>query len=234
MSEINCYNYHNTFEGLVKNPVVDRFQHIGSNTPAQTAEVIDENVDNIKTTNNKIEEKIINDDMKTLLEQENIVLDDDTQFLISFDPYSYGVTVEGSSDIALLSKMSQLLNSSSLSKSLFNYSMQNTVEFNNDSVAKFKAFQAVKNYTSYDLSKLTLRGGEYYTPEGKNLSELIKNAIQNDSNISTDSKNEIYEDIMTQVNTVAEKGWNGISDLELNIGYSPKDGFYPLGGSWEA
>jgi len=179
-------------------------------------------------------QKIISNQMANLMQNNGIELSENDSLLISFDPYSYAATVEGSSDLALMSKLMDALNNGSNSKQLMYYTMQNTQDLNSDSLAKFRAYQEVKQYTGEDLSNLTLKDGEYYLSDGTKLSDYLKDAIDNDDSIGLDFKPAAYNNIMEHINTVAEKGWSAIENLNLNIGYSKNDGFYLLGGSWEA
>ena len=113
-------------------------------------------------------QKIISNQMNNLLENNGITVND--QLLISFNPYSYTASIEGSSDLNMLSKITELLNSGSNSRELMYYTMQTSGNIDADALTKFRAYQNIKQYTGYDLSKLDLKNGEFYTPEGQKIS----------------------------------------------------------------
>lgn len=196
------------------------------NNPTQTWETYD--AGNIKAKHDSIS---LN--MQNLLKNNGIELLLQDRLLISFNPYSFGVNVTGSNNLDILSKITELLNSNDNSKNLMYHAMNLDSTLDADSVAKFRAYQEVKEYTGLDLSELVLKDGEYYTSDGQKLSELLKEGIGN-SAVGLDFKGTAYEYTKGLVDKVAQKGWNAIEDLKISIGYSAKDGFFTFGQSFEA
>lgn len=105
--------------------------------------------------------------MNNLLENNGITVND--QLLISFNPYSYTASIEGSSDLSMLSKITELLNSGSNSRELMYYTMQTSGNIDADALTKFRAYQNIKQYTGYDLSKLDLKTVNFILQKDKKL-----------------------------------------------------------------
>lgn len=112
-------------------------------------------------------QKIISNQMNNLLENNGITVND--QLLISFNPYSYTASIEGSSDLSMLSKITELLNSGSNSRELMYYTMQTSGNIDADALTKFRAYQNIKQYTGYDLSKLDLKTVNFILQKDKKL-----------------------------------------------------------------
>ena len=87
--------------------------------------------------------------MSNLLKNNGITLNDN--LLISFNPYSFNASIEGSSDLSMLSKITELLNSSRNSQELFYYTMQNSSALDAEALAKFRAYHNIMKYTGYDI-----------------------------------------------------------------------------------
>ena len=177
-------------------------------------------------------QKIISNQMNNLLENNGITVND--QLLISFNPYSYTASIEGSSDLSMLSKITELLNSGSNSRELMYYTMQTSGNIDADALTKFRAYQNIKQYTGYDLSKLDLKNGEFYTPEGQKITDILKDKLDKNNSIAVEFKGAAYQYTKDLLDKIAEHGWNGTPDLELKIGFSIKDGFFNLDSFWEA
>ena len=142
-----------------------------------------------------------------------------------------GITVN---DLSMLSKITELLNSGSNSRELMYYTMQTSGNIDADALTKFRAYQNIKQYTGYDLSKLDLKNGEFYTPEGQKITDILKDKLDKNNSIAVEFKGAAYQYTKDLLDKIAEHGWNGTPDLELKIGFSIKDGFFNLDSFWEA
>ncbi len=171
-------------------------------------------------------QRIISTQMKNLLDSKGIDVEEGDTLLISFDPYEYFIAVEGLKNTKNLSKVNEILKEGDNAKELFYYTLQNSRSVNQEALTKYKAYQNVKNLTGENLSELTLRNGNYYTEEGKNVLSLIKQGIDKDTLIPQDFKNVAYDYSKRLLKEVAEKGFNSMPDLELTIGYSKDYGFF--------
>ena len=176
----------------------------------------------------------ISNQMANLLENNDIFLNDTDTFLISFDPYSYNVSIKGIEDNNLLQKITDLLNSDTNAKELFFYTLQNSGNLDKNALAKFRAWHQVKEYTNLDLSSLHLKNGDYYTADNKKLIDVINTAIRDDVSISSEFKGAASEYIKGLIDIVIQNGWNDIDDLNLSIGYSRHSGFFHIGKTYMA
>ena len=171
-------------------------------------------------------QKIISSQMANILSKNNISLASDETLLISFNPYSYEVSVQGLRDSSKHEAITQLLNDGKNSQELFYYTLQNSGSVNQDAITKYKAYQNIKDLTGEDLSQLTLKDGNLYTDSGTNILRLVKDGIEKDSFIPNDFKRVAYDYSKDLLRQVAQRGFNSMPDLDLTIGYSQDYGFF--------
>ncbi len=171
-------------------------------------------------------QKIISSQMSNILSKNDISLASDETLLISFNPYSYEVSVQGLRDSSKNEEISQLLNSGKNGQELFYYTLQNSGSVNQDAITKYKAYQNIKDLTGEDLSQLTLKDGNLFTESGTNILRLVKDGIEKDSLIPNDFKRVAYDYSKDLLRQVAQRGFNSMPDLNLTIGYSQDYGFF--------
>ena len=171
-------------------------------------------------------QKIISNQMSNILSKNDISLDSDETLLISFDPYSYEVSVQGLRDSSKQGTITELLNQGKNGQELFYYTLQNSGSVNQDAITKYKAYQNIKDLTGEDLSQLTLKDGNLYTDSGTNILRLVKDGIEKDSLIPNDFKRVAYDYSKDLLRQVAQRGFNSMPDLNLTIGYSQDYGFF--------
>lgn len=173
----------------------------------------------------------ISKNMANLLKNNGIQLEENDSLLISFNPYSSSVSVEGLEDLTLLKNISDLLNSGDNSNNLMMYAL-NTQTVNQEALTKWRAYQTLKEYTGLDLSELTLKNNEFYTSDGKKVLDVLKDKLDNYGKIAVEFKGVAYDYTAGLLKQVAQKGWNSMPDLEIFLGYSQKDGFFTFGNTY--
>lgn len=181
----------------------------------------DDYIEQRKTESNDI----LKNQMQKLLENNGIELDENDGLIFSFNPYTYQAQVEGNINSETLKRINEIINSNNNSKELFYWAFQNSENMNSYSVAKMRAYQEVLKHTGLDLG--TISDEDNYS----NLLELIKNSLDENDN---PNKNDEYNYIKSLLDTVLEKGYRNIEDLNLNAFYSNKDGFYVSGKTYSA
>ena len=183
----------------------------------------------------KAEEKAkhdsISNNMAHLLENNGIDIGD-SSLLISINPYSKDVMIEGIDDLNMKSILLQALEKNNNSTNLLHYGMQNQ-DVDSDARTKYRAYTSLKEYTGLDLSELVLKDGEYYTADGQSVNELLIDGIDKASSVGLDFKGAAYNYVKDLLDKVAEKGWNAISDLDIKVGYSKESGFFNFGKIYE-
>lgn len=184
-----------------------------------------------ETANKTYRHDSISQNMANLLKNNNIQMGENDSLLISFNPYSYKVSVEGLEDLSMLKNISELLNSGDNSSNLMMYAL-NTQSVNQDALTKWRAYQSLKEYTNLDLSELTLKNGEFYTNDGQRVLDILKNELDNSGKMAIEFKGAAYDYTAGLLNQVAQKGWNSMPDLNISLGYSQKDGFFTLGNTY--
>ena len=174
----------------------------------------------------------ISNNMAHLLENNGIDIGDNS-LLISINPYSKGIQIDGLDDLNMKSILLKALENSNNSTNLLHYGINNE-NVNKDALVKYRAYSALKEYTGLDLSELILKDGKYYTVDGQNVKDLLINGINNANSVGLDFKGAAFnytEDLLDQV---AQIGWNIMPDLDIKIGYSSKQGFFTFGKIYEA
>ena len=183
----------------------------------------------------KAEEKAkhdsISNNMAHLLENNGIDIGD-SSLLISINPYSKDVMIEGMDDLNMKSILLQALEKNNNSTNLLHYGMQNQ-DVDNDARTKYRAYTSLKEYTGLDLSELVLKDGEYYTADGQSVNELLIDGIDKASSVGLDFKGAAYNYVKDLLDKVAEKGWNAMPDLDIKVGYSKESGFFNFGKIYE-
>ena len=183
----------------------------------------------------KAEEKAkhdsISNNMAHLLENNGIDIGD-SSLLISINPYSKDVMIEGMDDLNMKSILLQALEKNNNSTNLLHYGMQNQ-DVDNDARTKYRAYTSLKEYTGLDLSELVLKDGEYYTADGQSVNELLIDGIDKASSVGLDFKGAAYNYVKDLLDKVAEKGWNAMPDLDIKVGYSKESGFFNFGKTYE-
>ena len=183
----------------------------------------------------KAEEKAkhdsISNNMAHLLENNGIDIGNNS-LLISINPYSNGVTIEGMDDLNMKSILLKALEKNNNSTNLLHYGLNNQ-NVDNEALTKYRAYSALKEYTGLDLSELILKDGEYYTANGQSVKNLLIDGIDNSSLVGLDFKGAAFNYVKDLLDKVAEKGWNSMPDLDIKIGYSNENGFFNLGTTYE-
>lgn len=91
---------------------------------------------------------------------------------------------------------------------------------------KERAYHNVMKYTGLDMSTLQASDGKYYSDDGKELMEMIREGISKDTSVGPQFKGAAFDYISEQISMVIKKGWNNIPDINMNIAYARNTGFY--------
>jgi hypothetical protein len=173
----------------------------------------------------------ISNNMLHLLEDNKIDIGNDS-LLISIDPYSFDVEIEGASDTNVESAIISALANGNSIKNLLYYGI-NTQAVDDDALLKFRAYSSLQQYTGLNLDQLILKGGQYYTKDNENVLDLLKEGIKTSSSVSAEHRATAFEYVKGLLENVSKVGWQNMPDLDITIGYSVKQGFFALGRTYE-
>lgn len=186
----------------------------------------------------------VNAQIGNIMKKNGIEWNEDSSCTFSVDPYSYYITVNGT-DEDTKQKMEQALNVGENGKNLYLHIRYGTVldanstQFSKEGYTKYQAYQNVLEYTGLRLDKLEERDGTYYTEDGQDICQLIKEAIRNNDKIAPEGRSGIVGWIIDMIHEVSSKGWNNIKDMVLEIRYSSnglsdlyQSTNYEYGGDW--
>lgn len=111
-----------------------------------------------------------------------------------------------------------------------NYGVEEPLQYISGDKEKMVVYHFVNRLTGYDIRELENRDGKFYTPDGEDLWEVLKDkydklAADGNADVSTLTR---YE---AAYRRVAAAGWERTTDCNLTIGY--KDGYlYDLDTSY--
>jgi hypothetical protein len=84
---------------------------------------------------------------------------------------------------------------------------------------KYQAYQQTYEYTELKLNELEEKDGTYYTSDGTDIKELVKNSVDESDTVPKDYKAQKKQWICGLISDISQKGWNNVSDMTLNILY---------------
>lgn len=171
-------------------------------------------------------QRIISNQISSFLQNHGIRIEENQSFHLSINPYSYFVQASGDMSEVLLQKIKELLESNNDSRDIFYWGLNNGAKYSEESLTKWRAYQNVKRYSGLELPQLQLIDGKFYTEDGKDVWELVKEGIRKDSSIATEFKGAANDYVRGLMDVIADKGWDNIPDIQMDIMYSGKNGLY--------
>lgn len=196
------------------------------NDPRLSGEVKFKTYEEQESDKKAANQRIISNQISSFLQNNGICIEENQSFRLSINPYSYLVQASGDMSEVLLQKIKELLESKNDSRDIFCWGLNNGAKYSEESLTKWRAYQNVKKYSGLELSQLQLIDGKFYTEDGKDAWELVKEGISKDSAIALEFKGAAYEYVRGLMDVVAGKGWDNIPDIQMDIMYSGKNGLY--------
>jgi hypothetical protein len=175
--------------------------------------------------------KMVTSEINELFEENGIEIPEGTTLTFTIDPYDCNLTVSGTDDEDLTSKIESVLNSGSNSQNLWLHICDSSSgdyiessQMTSEKQKKFEAWDEVLANTGIDLRDCTNKDGTFYTSDGVDVIELYMNNTTIPSEYQS-SVTSYYEPILREL---AEEGFDSSDDLVLSIDY--KDGsLYDVG-----
>ncbi len=171
----------------------------------------------------------MNDAIHRALEENGIVIPENTELQFTVDPYDFLIRVSGVNE-ELARRIETALNQGENGYYLYEHiSFCNPAEYGEEPLQylsgdkeKMVVYHLVNRMTGLDIRELENRDGKFYTPDGKDLWEVLKEKYEEmaeDGSVDASGLNS-YAGAYRRVATV---GWERTSDCNLAIGY--KDGY---------
>ncbi len=180
----------------------------------------------------------MNDAINQAFKENGIVIPKDADLRLTVDPYDFFIHASGV-DEELAKRIEAALNQGRNGYYLYehisfcdpvNYGVEEPLQYISGDKEKMVVYHFVNRLTGYDIRELENRDGKFYTPDGEDLWEVLKDkydklAADGNADISTLMR---YE---AAYRRVATAGWERTTDCNLTIGY--KDGYlYDLDTSY--
>ena len=187
--------------------------------------------------NQEIRDKM-NDAINQAFEENGIVIPKDADLRLTVDPYDFFIHASGV-DEELAKRIEVALNQGRNGYYLYehisycdpvNYGVEEPLQYISGDKEKMVVYHFVNRMTGYDIRELENRDGKFYTPDGEDLWEVLKDKYDKlvaDGNADASGLSR-YE---AAYRRVATAGWERTTDCNLTIGY--KDGYlYDLDTSY--
>lgn len=169
--------------------------------------------------------------LQKIFENNNIEIPNGTTLTFSVSSYDYYVTVSGTDDEELKSRIEQVLNHDENGKQLYNhiYNSNYIFETNNPTylgeassgTSEGLTINFIRELTGYDLRECTLKDGEFYAPDGVNVKEALIEAFENKDGEYSEEELDINLRRMNEI--IVRMGYNGgklvYDDYSLAIDY---------------
>lgn len=164
----------------------------------------------------------VNEQIRDLLWQNGIQLPQGTSLTFTIDPNNFRLAVSGLDNPSLLAQVENILNTGNNSKELFFHIMQNrpanSSQFTKAKIEKFHLVNQIRNVTGYELRDLEIKNGKFITPDGKDLYEVYRDAL-NSNPYTKSTAGMALSHYGPQLHELAKNGFYSIPDLFLSIHY---------------
>lgn len=170
----------------------------------------------------------LNNTINQLFEENGIVIPEDTDLKLLADPFKFEIHASGVDD-ALAKKIEQVLNQGKNGLFLYMHIKSCNPEKNGfdtprqymaDVAYQDRAFlwTVVNDLTGYDMRELECKDGILYTPEGRNLWEIVKENYEKKTAEGTMEDISIWT-IFDEYQRFIGYGWDMETEIGLAIGY---------------
>ncbi|MCI8430931.1 MAG: DUF4885 family protein [Lachnospiraceae bacterium] len=159
--------------------------------------------------------KTMNEALNRIFKENGIVVPDGADLRFTIDPYDCQIKVSGA-DEKLTEKIEAALNTGNNGYNLYSHISwsnpghygisEEPPQYSRGNPWKTSLFLAVKESTGYDLRELERKDGQFLTPDGENVWDLLDDKYKIDSHFYT-------------YRLLAGYGWDCVEDQDLSIGY---------------
>lgn len=170
--------------------------------------------------------QMVNAQIDNIFKESGIELGEGDDCTFSVDPYSYYISVSGVGE-EMKQRMESALNVGENGKNLYFHIIHcatgdgvNSRQLTEAGMLKHRAYQKVLEYTGLELETLEERNGTYYTKEGKDICNLVCEAINASKEVPVSQKPFRQDYACELIHELAKKGRDTIRDMVLRIGYS--------------
>ena len=164
----------------------------------------------------------VNEQLHSLFSKNGITLPIGTSLTFTIDPNNFKLIISGSKDEALISQLESLLNTDNNSRELFFHIMKSrsddSTQFSNAKLDKFRLVNQIKTITGYNLKDLEIVNGKFITEDGTDIFDIYKEKLRQNP-YTKDHVGEAIGYYGPILHELAKYGFNSIPDLTLSILY---------------
>ncbi|SOC19565.1 uncharacterized protein DUF4885 [Ureibacillus xyleni] len=164
----------------------------------------------------------VNEQLHELFSKNGVSIPNGTNLTFTIDPNNFKLTVSGSKDESLIEQLENLLNTTNNTRELFFHIMKSrsndSTQFSNAKLDKFRLVNQIKTITGYNLKDLELVNGKFITEDGTDIFNIYKEKLSQNpyTKDHVGAAISYYGPILQEL---AKFGFNSIPDLTLSIGY---------------
>ncbi|MED4462542.1 DUF4885 family protein [Metabacillus fastidiosus] len=179
--------------------------------------------DTLENTKKKVfNRQQVNGQIQDLFTKYGVTIPLGTALTFTINPNNFKLTVTGTTDSSLIDQLQNVLNTANNSKELFfhmiNSSSNESTQFTQSKLEKFRLVNQIKTITGYDLNSLALVNNKFITEDGTDIFDIYKEKLSQNPYTKDHVGAAIgyYGPILHEL---AKNGFDSIPDLTLSIRY---------------
>ncbi|AJA48463.1 hypothetical protein CPAST_c23930 [Clostridium pasteurianum DSM 525 = ATCC 6013] len=185
------------------------------------------NADVMEASQKLYDRQQVNSQMNSMFLKNGIQIPQNLRLTFTIDPNNYKMKVSGTTDSTLIAQLESILQSGENAGELFKHiiksagfpSKYNQVQFTDAQNSKYQFALQIKRYTGYSMRDLPLIDGAFRTPDGDDIFNVLKSAVENDSYYKGDSvsRNAFLKWTGNELKTLSVNGYDSVPDMFLSI-----------------
>lgn len=185
--------------------------------------------DRLNISRKDFDRQIVNNQVKNILNNSGIKLNDDVVLNLSINPYSYNINVTGKAEDHVLNNIKSILESGKNSEELFKHIIiasldndHNNKKITKEGRLKYDLYHQCMDFTGIDIRELDERDGSYFDKNGNDIidsyNKAVDDSVRNEENKIPENDCGHYKKWFSDmVHESSNKGWNNMNDMVLDI-----------------
>lgn len=164
----------------------------------------------------------VNDQLHELFSKNGISIPNGTNLTFTIDPNNFKLMVSGSKDESLIEQLENILNTTNNTRELFFHIMKSrsddSTQFSNAKLDKFRLVNQIKTITGYNLKDLEIVNNKFITEDGTDIFDIYKEKLSQNP-YTKDHVGAAISYYGSTLHKLAKNGFDSIPDLILSIVY---------------
>lgn len=164
----------------------------------------------------------VNEQLHSLFSKNGTTIPNGTSLTFTIDPNNFKLMVSGSKDESLIEQLENILNTTNNTRELFFHIMKSrsddSTQFSNAKLDKFRLVNQIKTVTGYNLKDLEIINGKFITEDGTDIFNIYKEKLSQNP-YTKDHVGAAFSYYGSTLHNLAKNGFDSIPDLTLSILY---------------